>query len=210
MQNTWPVSNKKFEEHVVDPQAHNARFNAIEADYEAQIKSEEIRASRVEAEIEARSLNRYKDACGKITTEQTRAESVETGLSERITSEVGTLRADHNQLSDTVDGLQNLPHVIECGSNEYGSYRKWSNGDIEQYGSSDGTRGDSKLTINFPTAFISTQYCVNFTPLGAPSETGTRYNRYISSKAVDHVVFCDHMFGLGVTSCDWYAIGKWK
>ena len=88
MKDTYPVSNKKLEEHGVDAEAHNVRFKAIEDDYEAQIEVEKTRAGRVEAEIEARSLNRYNDACGKITTEQTRAELVETGLSERITSEV--------------------------------------------------------------------------------------------------------------------------
>ena len=142
MESTWPVSNKKFDAHTVDPEAHDARFNAIEADYEAQIETEKTRADRVAAEVEARSLNRYNDACGKITTEQTRAEFVETELSERITAEVGVLTSvddtqqqsidairsatdshitEYNTLKDIVNQLQQqLESVIQSHSNKIG------------------------------------------------------------------------------------------
>lgn len=68
MNNTLPISVQKLINHNGDTTAHNNRFIAIENDYEAQIGTEQTRAERVESELEARSLNRYNDACLKINT----------------------------------------------------------------------------------------------------------------------------------------------
>lgn len=254
MQNTWLVSNKKFEEHTNDAAKHGLGVldytNGVLVEV-SELTEQNPFVAPFAGELvgvfepRAHSATAYAVINGNKTAYRSSTSSdyslnrdcfsikLYTGDKLYFTSQVGgdahyfypyvnqkivNLTGDdvvsnetfNAHVSDTNLHYSGLPNVIESGSNDNGFYRKWSNGDLEQYGSSDGTRNGNLLTIDFPIAFASTQYCVNFTPLGPPSETGTRYNRYVYEKALDYVVFCDHMFGLGVTRCDWHAIGKWK
>ncbi len=160
MQNTWPVSNKKFDAHDIDPQAHDVRFNAIEADYEAQIEAEKTRAGRVEQEIEARSLNRYNDVCGKITTEQTRAEFVETGLSDRITSEVDAIKQTITitKSFDTVELFNKSGSSV--GSNTR-YLRVHSDGYKEMWGVITMHSSTSNVVVMLPDSFSDVNYNIS-------------------------------------------------
>lgn len=97
MQNTWPVSNKKFEEHVVDPQAHDVRFNAIEADYEAQIATERGRISALDSDLRS-----------AIKTETERAEGVEAELEKARDSIISTISRIDEEQSTGLSALNKL------------------------------------------------------------------------------------------------------
>ena len=102
-----------FSAHLVDPQAHDARFNAIEADYEAQIETEKTRAGSAETGIETRSLSRYNSACDKISTEQIRATFVESTLDDKITAEATARESADNTLDSKISAEQTRAKTVE-------------------------------------------------------------------------------------------------
>ena len=96
--------------------------------------------------------------------------------------------------------ITNTPIVVEQGTNTSGSYRKWSNGTMEQWGL-EASASASAHNVPFPKAFISTAYtvvCSNTSGIQAnfmPSSTNVAYFTVYPTASVQ-------LF--------WIAIGKWK
>lgn len=96
--------------------------------------------------------------------------------------------------------ITNTPIVVKQGTNTSGSYRKWSNGTMEQWGL-EASASASAHNVSFPEAFISTDYtvvCSNTSGVQAnfmPSNTNVAYFTVYPTASV-------RLF--------WIAIGKWK
>lgn len=97
MQDTWPVSNKKFDAHNNDPEAHDARFHAIEDDYEAQIAIERNNIIKVDSDLRS-----------AINSETERATGVEAGLEQARISIVSNISRIDEEQSTGIAALNKL------------------------------------------------------------------------------------------------------
>lgn len=126
-----------------------------------------------------------------------------------------------NDLQDNVEDA--IDGVVESGSNANGSYIKYNDGTLIQYGevsknvtitnysNSSQWYYDDGYGITLPLEFINTNYFINVKALGANAITlnvygiekvsTTRANFNLSSK----ISYSYNNFGF-----EWFAIGRWK
>ena len=104
------------------------------------------------------------------------------------------------ELKELLAKILNTPLVVEQDSNARGSYRKWSNGTMEQWGL-EASASASNHAVSLPIAFISTNYVV----LGT-NTSGTQANFMTSSASASSF----YVYPAASTRLYWIAIGRWK
>lgn len=129
---------------------------------------------------------------------------------------------------------EKIAGIVESGSNDNGSWVKYADGTMEQWGSATFTGAETGTTgsykrITFPQAFANNKFSVNYTPLyeGGYAQniilyvilTGT--DKYGSGNALSadtvyrrlgHTTDATELAELYATdlSFNWQAIGRWK
>lgn len=105
------------------------------------------------------------------------------------------------------------------GSNANGNYVKYDDGTLIQYGSVEASANTNYGTINFPIAFIDTDYelLVNHKYRGGADYGGSAQIRCITTGQVSttslgyvYSVYSDGTSPSYKRNCTYYAIGKWK
>ena len=96
--------------------------------------------------------------------------------------------------------ILNTPVVVETGTNTSGSYRKWSNGTMEQWGI-EASASTSTHTVTLPVPFVSNIYIV----LGT-NTSGTQSNFMTSNTNASYF----YVYPVSSVRLFWIAIGKWK
>lgn len=172
MESTWPVSNKKFKEHVDDTSQHLSTIDRANISTISSISSGMV--------------------------------SNTAALNAHVKSYHPSLDDIHAEIDNSISNHTEIPHVIEYGSNDNGSYRKWSNGDIEQWGTGS-ANGEAR---DLPVAFPNTEYMVLVTPknYGQGDSFGTK-NRTTSTFAICMGWDCEgsHVESNSGVSVFWYA-----
>ena len=112
--------------------------------------------------------------------------------------------------------ITNTPLVVESGYGEV-SYRKWSDGTLEQWGiaSITASSGNASSTISFATPFVNTDYTVLLTggynatsvvTLAENNHTNANRERTTSSFKVS-AYKSGYAYYIGFS---FYVIGRWK
>ena len=107
--------------------------------------------------------------------------------------------------------------IIERGTNSNGSYIKFGDGTLIQWGSWSKSAGTNVFTVTLPstTNYIDTNYDVNIilaigTDTNLMASTGVRSKT--TSSFVGHSVYTTDLinFNTGSTVGTWSTIGRWK
>lgn len=104
------------------------------------------------------------------------------------------------ELKELLAKLTNTPIVVETGSNTRGTYRKWSDGTLEQWGL-EASRSNSNRSVAFPIPFASNAYVI----LGT-NTSGTMSDFMTSASSASSF----SIYPVTYTQLFWIAIGKWK
>lgn len=104
------------------------------------------------------------------------------------------------ELKELLAKILNTPLVVEQDSNARGSYRKWSNGTMEQWGA-EASASTSNHTVNLPVPFVSNDYIV----LGT-NTSGTQSTFMTSNTNASYF----YVYPVSSTRLFWIAIGRWK
>lgn len=110
-----------------------------------------------------------------------------------------------------------LPKIIESGTNDNGTYIKFSNGFLIQYSSTSGgtpINPSSIITrvVNLPISFVNTYYTIipakSWNPVNWGSITETISSKTQNSFSIE--VFNNSINEAGAIEYYWLAIGFWK
>lgn len=107
----------------------------------------------------------------------------------------------------------NKNSIIESESNENGYYRKWSDGTLEQWGSSNNDSGNDSKTINMPISFADKNYNIQIQNLYINNSYPVTLNSVLKSSESVFVVAIRQAYSndlIGPVCFDWRAIGRWK
>ena len=109
---------------------------------------------------------------------------------------------------------EKMDKIIEKGSNDNGTYIKFSDGTLIQYGSTNGIDNNYK-TVNFPIAFYkkepvvsvnTTVADINYIHLAQSFDvTLSNFKAYVRYQPVS-----GGSWGTGANWFNWFAIGNWK
>ena len=95
-------------------------------------------------------------------------------------------------------------YVIDTWQNDTKGYRLWSDGFIEQWGTTSAINADS-YTVNFPKAFTTTNYHVNFIVAGSTETKDGSYGHQITKRTTTS--FSAYDFLMNNLPITWYACG---
>ena len=110
----------------------------------------------------------------------------------------------------------NFSHIIESGSNDNGSYVKYSEGTLICYGVSTITSANPNTTtdkvVNLPYYFINTNYRVSFQKLNSGSYWADINEQVTNKTNNSFTIACWNSASQssGVINHEYIAIGKWK
>lgn len=90
--------------------------------------------------------------------------------------------------------------IVETGSNANGTYRKWSDGTLEQWGE-ETTASTTNHTVTLPVPFVSNKYVV----LGT-NTSGTQTTFMVSNTNASYF----YVYPSSSTRLFWIAMGRWK
>ena len=103
--------------------------------------------------------------------------------------------------------------IIESGNNDRGDYRKWADGTLEQWGSSNNDSGNDSKTVNMPISFADKNYNIQIQNLYVSSSYPVTLNSVLKSSESVFVVAIRQAYSndlIGPVYFDWRAIGRWK
>ena len=102
--------------------------------------------------------------------------------------------------------------IIDSGSNDNGYYRKYADGTLEMWGTSEEIGVDGYATVELPQPFFDTYYRIYANQIYHPSTPVSVVSVQVKTKQSLHIYAREPNGTMPASSCkyNWFVVGTWK
>lgn len=102
--------------------------------------------------------------------------------------------------------------IIDSGSNDNGYYRKYADGTLEMWGTSEEIGTDGYATVELPQPFFDTYYRIYANQIYHPSTPVSVVSVQVQTKQSLHIYAREPNGTMPASSCkyNWFVVGTWK
>ena len=108
--------------------------------------------------------------------------------------------------------LLNGKSIIDSGSNDNGYYRKYADGTLEMWGTSEEIGSDGYATVELPQPFFDTYYRIYANQIYHPSTPVSVVSVQVQTKQSLHIYAREPNGTMPASGCrySWFCVGTWK
>lgn len=108
--------------------------------------------------------------------------------------------------------LLNGKSIIDSGSNDNGYYRKYADGTLEMWGTSEEIGSDGYATVELPQPFFDTYYRIYANQIYHPSTPVSVVSVQVQTKQSLHIYAREPNGTMPAQGCrySWFCVGTWK